>query len=53
MAEEPNLPALLEQVLQGRALSGGQAEQLMRAWLAEGITPVQTGAFLAALRARG
>ena len=46
-------PALLEQLLQGQALSGSEATQLMRAWLAEELTPVQTGAFLAGLRAKG
>ncbi|MFY8149617.1 MAG: anthranilate phosphoribosyltransferase [Prochlorococcaceae cyanobacterium] len=55
MAEEPNLhlPALLEQVLEGRPLRGEQAGALMRAWLEERVEPVQTGALLAALRARG
>ncbi len=46
-------PALLEQLLQGQALSGEQATTLMQAWLAEQIPPVVTGALLAALRAKG
>ena len=49
----PPWPALLEAVLQGDDLSSDQARSLMQAWLAEELTPVQTGAFLAALRAKG
>lgn len=45
--------ALLERVVQGEHLSTEQATALMQAWLAETLTPVQTGAFLAALRAKG
>ena len=30
-----------------------QATDLMQAWLSESLTPVQTGAFLAGLRAKG
>ena len=52
-ADVPSWPALLEQLLQGQALSASEATQLMRAWLAEELTPVQTGAFLAGLRAKG
>ena len=44
---------LLEHLLQGGTLKDGEATALMQAWLAESLTPVQTGAFLAALRARG
>jgi len=44
---------LLEQLLQGRDLSGDQASQLMKGWLAGDIEPVQTGALLAGLRAKG
>jgi anthranilate phosphoribosyltransferase len=43
----------LEQLLQGRDLSAPEASSLMQAWLAEELSPVQTGAFLAALRAKG
>ena len=49
----PSWSALLEAVLQGDDLSSNQARSLMQAWLAEELTPVQTGAFLAALRAKG
>ena len=52
-ADVSSWPALLEQLLQGQALSASQATQLMRAWLAEELTPVQTGGFLAGLRAKG
>ena len=45
-------PQLLEQLLAGNVLSKENAAALMEAWLAEELTPVQTGAFLAALRAR-
>jgi len=46
-------PQLLDRLLQGGTLSDGEATALMEAWLAESLTPVQTGGFLAALRARG
>ena len=49
----PSWPALLEPLLQGRSLSADQATALMRGWLAEAVDPVLTGAFLAALRAKG
>ena len=52
-ADVPSWPALLEQLLQGEALSANQATQLMQAWLAEELTPVQTGGFLAGLRSKG
>ena len=52
-ADVPSWPALLEQLLQGEALSAAQSTQLMQAWLAEELTPVQTGGFLAGLRAKG
>ena len=52
-ADVSSWPALLEQLLQGEALSAIQATQLMQAWLAEELTPVQTGGFLAGLRAKG
>ena len=53
MAATATWPALLEQLLQGEALSADQASQLMQAWLAEQLEPVLTGALLAALRAKG
>ena len=40
-------------LLQGNNLSSDEATALMRAWLAEELEPVQTGAFLAGLRAKG
>ena len=51
-SESLSWPHLLEQLLRGEALTAPQATQLMQAWLAEELTPVQTGAFLAGLRAR-
>ncbi|MAR06805.1 MAG: anthranilate phosphoribosyltransferase [Cyanobium sp. NAT70] len=52
-SEQLSWPALLESLLQGEALSAEQATALMSAWLSEQLTPVQTGAFLAGLRAKG
>ena len=46
------LPALLEQLLCGECLDQTQATGLMHAWLSDGLSPAQTGAFLAALRCR-
>ena len=46
-------PQRLEQLLQGKDLSTAAAAALMQAWLAEELSPVQTGAFLAGLRAKG
>jgi anthranilate phosphoribosyltransferase len=46
-------PQRLEQLLQGQDLSAAAAAALMQAWLAEELSPVQTGAFLAGLRAKG
>ena len=46
-------PQTLELLLNGGVLVPDQAAALMRAWLSEELTPVQTGAFLAAIRARG
>lgn len=45
--------ALLDQLLRGESLQGSQARDLMEAWLSEQLEPVQTGAFLAALRSKG
>jgi anthranilate phosphoribosyltransferase len=53
MAAAIACPALLEQLLQGTSLSTEQATALMQAWLAEALEPVNTGALLAALRAKG
>jgi len=53
MATATPWPALLEQLLQGRCLQAPQATALMEAWLAQQLEPVQTGALLAALRAKG
>ena len=46
-------PQRLEQLLQGQDLSATAAASLMQAWLAEELSHVQTGAFLAGLRAKG
>ena len=43
----------LDHLLNGGVFSHAEATELMEAWLAEALTPVQTGAFLAALRSRG
>ena len=43
---------LLDHLLAGGVLREEEATALMEAWLAETLTPVQTGAFLAALRTR-
>ena len=51
--ERPSWPALLDSVIEGHDLSDEQSTALMRAWLAEELTPVQTGGFLTALRAKG
>ena len=49
----PSWPEILEIILQGKDLSDVQAGALMNAWLKEELDPVQTGAFLAAFRAKG
>jgi len=46
-------PFILEMLLQGEDLSEQQSKSLMNAWLKEELTPVQTGAFLAAFRLKG
>ncbi len=45
-------PILLEKLLQANELNANEAKALMNAWLNEELLPVQTGAFLAALRAK-
>ena len=45
-------PALLEQLCRGEVMQDHQATALMQAWLNGDLEPVQTGAFLAALRCR-
>ena len=52
-SERPSWPALLDSVIQGDHLNKDQSTALMQAWLAEELTPVQTGGFLTALRAKG
>ncbi len=47
------LPEILEILLQGSDLSELQATELMNSWLSEEFLPVQTGALLAAFRAKG
>ncbi|MCT0249595.1 anthranilate phosphoribosyltransferase [Synechococcus sp. CS-205] len=53
MAAPTAWPTLLEQLLQGQALSEPQATDLMQAWLAGSLEPELTGALLAALRCKG
>jgi anthranilate phosphoribosyltransferase len=48
----PSWPRLLDDLLEGQRLDGVSAAALMQAWLTDGLAPVQTGAFLAALRCR-
>ena len=45
--------ACLDHLLQGNHLTSSESSALMRGWLAEELEPVQTGAFLAGLRAKG
>lgn len=51
-ASDPSWPRLLDGLLHGQHLDEGAAAALMEGWLADALTPVQTGAFLAALRCR-
>tara|TARA_Y100001968_G_scaffold190312_1_gene174364 strand:+ start:564 stop:1595 length:1032 start_codon:yes stop_codon:yes gene_type:complete len=46
-------PKVLDKLLEGEDLSSHLAAGLMQAWLSEELQPVQTGAFLAALRSKG
>ncbi|MGL5874446.1 MAG: anthranilate phosphoribosyltransferase [Xenococcaceae cyanobacterium] len=48
-----NLPSLLQQLLDKQSLSQQQASQLMTGWLSEEISPVLSGAILAAIQAKG
>ncbi|WP_416666423.1 anthranilate phosphoribosyltransferase [Egbenema bharatensis] len=45
--------SLLQQLLDGRSLEVEQAATLMQGWLAESISPVLSGAILAAIQAKG
>ncbi len=45
-------PQLLEKLLQARELTSLESKALMSAWLNDDLLPVQTGAFLTALRAK-
>ncbi len=49
----PSWSEILERLLNGGNLSRLESTLLMRAWLDEELMPVQTGAFLAALRSKG
>lgn len=53
MAQAHPWSALLEQLLQGNALSTDQATALMHGWLTQQIDPVLTGGLLVALRSKG
>ncbi len=46
-------PKALDLLLEGNDLSFADSEHLMKAWLKEELSPVQTGAFLGGLRAKG
>ncbi len=50
---ENTWPQMLESIIDGHNLSQIQAASLMKAWLEEKLSPVQTGAFLSALRSKG
>ncbi len=45
-------PKLLEKLLSSQDLTSGEAKALMHAWLNNELLPVQTGAFLSALRTK-
>ncbi|HEY9766938.1 MAG TPA: anthranilate phosphoribosyltransferase [Coleofasciculaceae cyanobacterium] len=54
LIHEPlNYSALLQQLLEGQSLSVSQATDLMIGWLTETISPVVSGAILAAIQAKG
>ena len=46
-------PVILESLLASNDLTEKQSKYLMNSWLENKIEPVQTGAFLAAFRAKG
>lgn len=46
-------PKVLEALLEGKDLSQLEAKALMKAWLLEELSEVQTGGFLAAFRSKG
>lgn len=50
---EQDWSQLLKQLLDRQSLSEAQAETLMGGWLAEALTPVMSGAILAAIQAKG
>lgn len=52
-ADSPLWPEALQQLLDRQSLSRPQAANLMQGWLAEAISPVLSGAILAALQAKG
>lgn len=52
-SDTPSWSGCLDHLLQGNNLSPDEATALMHAWLTEELEPVQTGAFLAGLRAKG
>ncbi|MGC1307277.1 MAG: anthranilate phosphoribosyltransferase [Phormidesmis sp.] len=50
---EFNGSQLLQQLIEARSLTQAQAEALMDGWLTESISPVLSGAILAAIQAKG
>ncbi len=46
-------PQMLEKIIEGQNLSTSDAKSLMKGWLDEELTAVQTGAFLSVLRVKG
>lgn len=52
--DSPNLwTELLQQLLDKESLSQSQASKLMKGWISEAISPVVSGAILAAIQAKG
>ncbi|XHU95756.1 MAG: anthranilate phosphoribosyltransferase [cyanobacterium endosymbiont of Rhopalodia gibba] len=52
--DSPNLwTELLQQLLDKESLSQSQASELMKGWISEAISPVVSGAILAAIQAKG
>jgi anthranilate phosphoribosyltransferase len=52
-APEQDWSPFLQQLLDGQSLDLSQASHLMQGWLAEAISPVMSGAILAAIQAKG
>ncbi len=53
MTTSINWSDLLQQIIDGQSLDQSQASQLMQGWLNEDISPVLSGAILAAIQSKG